>query len=108
MSEICQAIATHKLVEFDYRGLHRIVAPYCHGTNSASAEVFRGIQVGGESRSGGFGFGKLWFIGAMSSLRVTNIDFDPSDPKYNPNDSAMRAIHCRIEMIPTDRSSPRA
>ena len=96
MNAVCEAIATHKLIEFDYRGLYRIVAPYCHGTSTTFAEVVRGIQVGGDSRSGGFGFGKLWLVDAMHSLRITNADFDPIDPHYNPNDSALRAIHCQV------------
>lgn len=55
---LCAAIRDLELIEFEYDGLRRVVAPYCHGFTT-KGEVLRAIQVGGESRSGGLGFGKL-------------------------------------------------
>jgi hypothetical protein len=92
---ICSAIRGRLLLEFEYRGPRRVVAPYCHGT-SRNGEALRAIQVGGDSRSGGFGFGKLWMVSRMRRLRLTNESFAPNDPEYNPDDSAMTAIHCRV------------
>lgn len=83
------------LLEFSYGGRRRLVAPYCHGV-TRNGEALRGVQVGGESRSGGVGFGKLWLLSRMSDLRATSQAFVPDDPDYNPNDRAMRSIHCRI------------
>ncbi len=85
---ICAAIARRTLLQFDYDGHARIVAPYCHGV-AKSGEVVRAIQVGGSSKSGGFGFGKLWRVDKMRNLRGTTEPFLPTDPHYNPDDSAI-------------------
>lgn len=91
---ICEAIRTRRLLEFDYRGKQRVVAPYCHGTSSRGNEVLRAIQIAGAA--GGLGFGKLWIVADMSTVRLTDTPFAPDDPNYNPNDSAMVQIHCRV------------
>lgn len=90
---ICSAIRDLVRLEFDYDGLHRIVEPYCHGF-TANGEVLRAIQVGGQSRSRGMGFGKLWRVEKMQNVRTTSQPFIPNDPDYNPRDSAMTEIHC--------------
>jgi hypothetical protein len=92
---ICAAIRDCELLEFDYDGLHRVVAPYCHGFTSEN-EVLRAIQVRGESRSRGMGFGKLWRVDKMLNVRGTGDAFVPDDQHYNPNDSAMTRIHCGV------------
>lgn len=94
-AEICEAIRERELLEFDYDGRHRVVAPYCHGSN-AKGEVLRAIQVEGDSRSRGMGFGKLWSVDKIQNLRRTGVAFIPNDPHYNPNDSAMVAVHCYV------------
>jgi hypothetical protein len=93
---VCEAIRNLVLLEFDYDDRHRVVAPYCHGF-TANGEVLRAIQVGGESRSHGMGFGKLWLLDKIVNLRLTSEPFVPNDPHYNPNDSAMTRIHCRAQ-----------
>lgn len=92
---LCSAIRDRVLLEFDYDGRHRVVAPYCHGF-TAKGEVLRAIQVGGRSRSHGMGFGKLWMVNKMQNVRRTAQSFVPDDPHYNPDDSAMTAIHCNV------------
>lgn len=92
---ICGAIRDRILLEFDYDGLHRVVAPYCHGFSS-KGEVLRAIQVRGDSHSHGMGFGKLWAVEKMQNLRQTAESFVPDDPHYNPKDSAMTTIHCSV------------
>ena len=95
MSLVCKAIRERHLLEFHYRGKLRIVAPYCHGVSTRGTEVLRGIQVGGTSGSR-MGIGKLWAIADMVEPRILDVPFIPNDPNYNPDDSAMREIHCRI------------
>lgn len=92
---ICDAIRDRVLLELEYDGLHRVVAPYCHGSTS-NGEVLRAVQVRGASRSGGLGFGKLWLVSKMRNVRRAAEPFVPSDPQYNPDDSAMLEIHCRV------------
>ena len=96
---ICTAIGQRRLLQFGYHGKLRVVAPYCHGTSTRGKDVLRGIQVRGESSSGpviGKGIGKLWALADMTGLRVLDETFEPDDPNYNPNDSAMSEIHCRV------------
>lgn len=97
MRHICEAIQARMLLEFDYDGHHRVVAPYCHGVTTRGVESLRAVQVGGESRSGGFGYGKLWTVAKMTNFRTTGEPFAPDDPNYNPDDSAMAEIHCRVK-----------
>lgn len=95
-SPLCRAIRSRTLLEFDYDGQPRIVAPYCHGVTKQTVEVLRAIQVGGASRSGAYGFGKLWHVAKIRNVRNTREPFLPTDPDYNPNDALMVQIHCRI------------
>jgi hypothetical protein len=94
---ICEAIRKRTLLQFHYHLRLRVVAPYCHGVSTRDVEVLRAIQVRGESGSGGFGFGKLWAVAEMVNLRILDETFIPDDPNYNPNDSGMKAIHCRVQ-----------
>ena len=93
---ICDAIRARRVLEFDYSGLHRVVHPYCHGTSSTGFETLRAVQVGGQSNSPPLTTGKLWTVHKMSNLRVLDKTFTPDDPHYQPDDSAMATIHCRI------------
>jgi hypothetical protein len=92
---ICGAIRMLRVLEFDYDGGHRVVHPYCHGISTTGAETLRAVQVAGK-RGSGFGYGKLWTVAKMVNLRETGDAFEPDDPHYNPDDSAMAEIHCRV------------
>jgi hypothetical protein len=96
-SIICEAIQKRLLLEFRYGGLPRVVQPYAHGISTRGTEVLRAVQVGGSSNSGGFGYGKLWALEEITALRITTETFPADDPNYNPDDSGMQSIHCRIE-----------
>lgn len=96
MSVICDAIRKRRLLEFEYHGKLRVVAPYCHGVSTRGTEVLRGIQVSGTSTSGALGIGTLWAIADMVAPRMLDVPFMPNDPHYEPNDSAMKQIHCRV------------
>ena len=94
---ICEAIRRRALLEFRYHGRLRVVAPYCFGVSTRDSDVLRAIQVRGDSASGGArGFGKLWTVSEMVDLKRLDEHFTPDDPHYNPDDSAMKRIHCRI------------
>lgn len=93
---LCEAIATRRLLAFTYEGLARVVAPYCHGFTKAGDEVLRGIQVRGSSRSGHFISGKLWTVSKMRLVRTLEEAYQANDPSYEPDDSAMARVHCRV------------
>jgi hypothetical protein len=93
--DICNAIARRCLIAFDYNGVGRTVQPYCHGFTRTGAETLRAVEVGGR----GGAFGKLWTVTKMQNLRLTAEHFTPDDPDYNPDDSAMAEIHCRVKPL---------
>src|SRR5690348_11220912 len=93
---ICKAIRERALLEFIYHDKRRVVAPYCCGVSHRGADLLRGIQVRGESASGGLGFGKLWVVAEIAAPRMLGEAFTPDDPDYNPRDSAMTKIHCGV------------
>jgi hypothetical protein len=90
---ICSAIRGRRLLEFQYHGQLRVVAPYCHGFTPPGNEVLRAVQLRG---AGALGFGKLWKLSELVGLRETGETFAPTDPSYNPRDSAMAQIHCAV------------
>jgi len=96
-SIICEAIQKRLLLEFRYGGLPRVVEPYAHGISMRGTEVLRAVQVGGSSNSGCFGYGKLLALEYIITLPTTTETFPADDPNYNPEDSDMQSIHCRIE-----------
>ena len=93
---MCQAIRDQRLLFFDYDGRPRVVEPYCYGVTPGDEERLRAIQIGGGSSSGGFNFGKLWVVERMQNVRIADETFVPDDPNYNPDDSAMKRIICRV------------
>lgn len=90
--DICDAIARRFMIAFDYNGARRTVKPYCHGFTRTGAETVRAVEVGGRGRA----FGKLWTVTKMQNLRIVAEHFAPDDRDYNPDDSAMPEIHCRV------------
>lgn len=96
MASICSAIRSQQVVEFYYDGGARTVEPFCHGTSTAGNEVLRGYQTGGYSSSGNPVGWKLFTVSDISGLSVTNTQFPGNRPGYDPNDSAMRNVHCHV------------
>ena len=94
---ICEAIHSQQILEFDYDGYHRVVHAYCHGFTRTGAESLRAVQVRGASRSGAIGGGKLWTVAKMKDLRLSAETYVADDPNYNPDDTAMVEIHCRVK-----------
>lgn len=93
---ICKAISQRRLLQFNYGGSLRVVAPYCHGISHAENESLRAIQVRGDGSRPKGASGKMWTVTKMSNVTLMDERFEPDDPNYNPDDSAMKIIHCRI------------
>lgn len=94
----CEAIERRALLEFEYKGHLRVVQPYCFGVSARDNNVLRAVQVRGSSSSNHFGHGKLWSVEEMLAPRILDETFTPNDPQYNPNDTAMKRIYCRISL----------
>ncbi|RLA99334.1 MAG: hypothetical protein DRG83_13180 [Deltaproteobacteria bacterium] len=94
--ELCDAIRSQRLVHFFYRGGFRTVEPHCYGISTAGNEVLRAYQVEGHSESGKPIGWKLFRVSEMSSLTIMSEQFAGPRPGYNPEDSAMQTIFCRL------------
>jgi hypothetical protein len=95
---ICEAIRLRHRLAFTYGGHQRVVEPYCHGRDAEGHEKLRAVQVAGGSSNRGSATpsGKLWFVDRASGLRVLEEPFVPDDPRYQPDDSALSWICCRV------------
>jgi hypothetical protein len=100
--DICEAIARRLLLAFDYGGSRRVVQPYCHGFTRSGAETLRAVEVNARGRA----FGKLWTVAKIQNLLLTTEPFTPDDPDYNPDDSAMAGIHCRVTRAQSSARTP--
>lgn len=93
---ICSAINEKKLLRFFYDGGFRVVEPHCFGEGTKGTDLLRAYQVKGYSSSGNpFGW-RLFDISEITALTVLEDTFDKARRDYNPNDSAMVLIYCRI------------
>lgn len=93
---ICSAIQSRQIIRFYYNGGLRTVEPHSHGLSRARHELLRGYQTGGYSESGEPVGWKLFRVSEISSLEVTGERFAGARPGYNPHDSAMETIFCRV------------
>jgi len=93
---ISSAIESRRMLSFNYDGGQRFVEPYCYGRNYKGTELLRAYQIRGFSRSGISRGWKLFYVNKISTLRIDHKTFNGIRPKYNPNDSAMEIIYCRV------------
>lgn len=95
-SDICNAIRNKDIISFNYDGGIRIVEPYCYGVSTAGNLVLRCFQIDGYSLSGKPMGWKLFKIGEMSSISLTEKKIFNIRSGYNPNDKGMIRIICNI------------
>jgi predicted DNA-binding transcriptional regulator YafY len=93
---ICSAIDSRSVLSFYYNGGERIVEPFCHGSGKQGQDLLRGYQIAGYSESGNPVGWKLFRVDQMSDIDTTGEQFTGARPLYNPEDSAMRVIHCAV------------
>ena len=93
--QICNAINSLNIIEFDYDGELRVVEPHCLGITTAGNLALRAYQIDGYSSSGNLGW-KLYSLDKADNLNVLNEMFEEARSGYNSNDSAMTEIICAI------------
>lgn len=93
--QICQAINDRSRLSFYYDGLPREIEPHAHGHSSAGKEVVRGYQTAGESSQENLGW-RLWSVGKMKSLQVSDANFVNPRPGYKRGDANMHPVHCEL------------
>jgi hypothetical protein len=91
---ICEAISSHRCLEFTYDGLHRVVEPHVYGETKKGNELIRAYQVAGGSVSGKEPPWRLFSVDEMIGLKASERKFQGTRPLYNPDDPAMADIFC--------------
>ena len=74
LDRLIDAIARRRLIEFDYRGYHRIAEPHVYGRLN-DADRMLVFQIGGTSSSGGLPEWRLVDLSGVSNLLVLDDEF---------------------------------
>ena len=90
------AIASRRVVSFNYGGLPRKVEPFLIGETTAGNLALRGYQTGGSSRSGLVPGWHLFSLSKIDSITAEQSRFEGARPFYDPLDRAMRRIYARV------------
>ncbi|GIV04287.1 MAG: hypothetical protein KatS3mg015_3117 [Fimbriimonadales bacterium] len=93
---ICAAIGSRRVLRFYYGGGPRTVEPHCYGRSRKGDELLRGYQTGGYSESRESVGWKLFHVSDISGLQLTGDSFVGPRAGYNPQDSAMEIVFCRL------------
>jgi len=94
---IRDAIKEHRQLQFDYRGLRRLVEPMALGVGHKGDWRLRAQQVGGLSSTGKVGDGspKLFDVALMGGIAVLATSFEvPSS--YKSGDKALARIDTEL------------
>ena len=94
---ICDAIRARRLLRFVYDGYERVVEPHLYGVNSAGHEAIRAYLVRGWSASETSPGWRMYLIDRMHDVAALAESFDGPRGEYNPDDSQMVRVYCRIE-----------
>jgi predicted DNA-binding transcriptional regulator YafY len=92
---ICQAIDEKRVVSFYYGGSRpseRQVEPHTLGYDKDGDPILCGWQLSGGSRIGWRDF----HVSKLSGLSITRQTFPAARPGYNPNDTTMLRVLCRL------------
>ncbi len=93
--QVCAAITNRRLLSAFYEGGSRTIEPYCHGFSKSDDELLRAFQISGFSQSGESTGWKLFRLDRLEAISVLDRGFAPR-AGYNPDDPAIRRIHCRV------------
>ena len=91
-TEICEAISSKNLIQFTYSGSARVVEPHLFGIGKKGVATLSAWQRGGASGEGWRGF----HINKISAFELLDEHFEEVRPGYNPLDTTMTRIICRI------------
>lgn len=91
-SELCKAIAGRAVISFLYKGVTRTVEPHMVGRNQKGAIALSAWQL-----IGGSGVGwRDYLVTEIASISFTGTQFAAPRPGYNPNDTTLTEIICRV------------
>ena len=94
---LCHAIEEERVVTFNYNWRVREGEPYLVGTHKDEEELMvRVFQTGGESISGGLPDWRLFRLGRISNLELSDESFRPRRSQYEPNDPDLLEPVCKV------------
>ena len=93
--DICRAIREQRLLQLEYKGHLRTIAPHVYGIDSSGDEMLSGYQVGGGSVGGEQSGWKSLKVSGIRELSVTPKKFTPRR-EYRHDDPAMIDIFCQL------------
>lgn len=94
---ICDAIRARRLLRFFYDGYERIVEPHVYGVNTAGHEAVRAWLVRGWSKSDSEPGWRMFLVSQMQDVAAMAEAFEGPRGGFNPDDTQMEKIYCRIE-----------
>lgn len=94
-ANICRAIQERRLLEIEYHGHARTIAPHIYGIDTTGDEMLSAYQVWGGSDGGDQTGWKSLKVREISSLAVTTRKFTPRR-EFRKGDGAMREIFCEV------------
>jgi hypothetical protein len=94
---ICDAIRTRRLLRFVYDGYERVVEPHLYGVNTAGHEAVRCYLVSGWSSSETSPGWRMYLVDRMEGVAALAESFTGPRGEYNPEDTQMERIYCRLE-----------
>jgi predicted DNA-binding transcriptional regulator YafY len=89
---ICNAIEARAVISFLYSGSVRTVEPHVLGYDRSEHLMLSAWQLSGGSGTGWRDFR----FDRMSDVKLTEAKFSTARPGYNPNDTTMTRIICRL------------
>lgn len=89
---ICDAIGKRSTLSFMYSGSQRTVEPHILGYDRGGDLTLSAWQVSGGSGQGWRDF----HLAKMTAIVATGTQFSDSRPGYNPNDTTLDRIVCRL------------
>lgn len=92
---ICRAIREQRLLQLQYHGHGRMVAPHAYGIDGSGDELLSGYQIWGGSEGGEAAGWKSFKVRAISSLELTTRRFGVR-PEYRQADPNLHEIFCQI------------
>lgn len=93
---ICDAIRLRRVIRFQYHGGVREVEPHCYGRSSVGDELLRAYQLRGVSRSGEPAGWKMFRVDEIFGLSVTFETFMAPRAGYDPADTVIAFVNCRV------------
>jgi hypothetical protein len=93
---ICEAIEKKRLLQFSYDDLTRIVEPHLFGRKTSGNDVLSAYLVGGYTESDNKPYWRYYTLKQMEFVIMLDDTFTGAREGFNPHDSSMDEIYCRL------------